>query len=123
MSEPTGDCYEAAAKYIMDKVLAFWVENPQHQLRLVHGEVRGQGPLEGQRLGHAWVEDGDTVIDVSNGRDLRMPKELYYAIGNIDDIGNTHVYTPEEARRKILQSKTWGPWDLVIEENEREEAK
>lgn len=114
MSEATGDCYEAAGKYIMDKVLAFWVEDPQHQLRLVHGEVLGQGPIEGQRLGHAWVEDGDTVIDVSNDRDLRMPKELYYAIGCIDQINNLHVYTPEEARKKILQSQTWGPWDLVL---------
>ena len=114
MSEATGDCYEAAAKYIVDKVLAFWAKDPKPDLLLVHGEVAGQGPLEGRTLGHAWVEEGDTVIDVSNGRDIRMPKELYYAIGGIDEIGNTRVYTPEEARRKILEHKTYGPWDLVV---------
>lgn len=118
MSEPTGDCYEAAAKYIVDKVLAFWAKDPKPDLLLVHGEVAGQGPLEGRRLGHAWVEEGDMVIDVSNGRDIWMPKELYYSIGRIDEINNLHVYTPEEARKKILQSKTWGPWDLVVSEEE-----
>jgi len=93
-------------------------------LVLVHGEVSGQGSLEGVRYGHAWVEDGDTVIDQSNGRDLRVPKVFYYTLGQIssetfDDEGyspmggqNVHKYTWEEAREKIIESEHWGPWDL-----------
>ena len=104
---PVGDCYDANGRYFIDNAL-FPNEDPN--LRLVHGEVQGQGPLEGTGYGHCWVEDGGTVIDVSNGRNLRMPKAAYYAMGRIGD--NTHVYTPEQARKKLLQFKHWGPWDL-----------
>jgi hypothetical protein len=81
-------------------------------LVLVHGEVAGQGPLEGITYGHAWVLDGGTVIDRSNGRNLRIPKVVYYALGGIDHIGNLHEYTWDEARALILKFEHWGPWDL-----------
>ena len=118
-----GDCYEASGKYIMDECLT------DCDLILVHGEVSGQGELAGVRYGHAWVEDGDTVIDKSNGRDLQMPKILYYTIGQIAGVdmskwgqpefgsdvfteGNLHKYTWDQARKKILDYGHWGPWDL-----------
>jgi len=116
-----GDCYEAAAKYMMDEC-NFGADDCD--IVLVHGEVGGQGPLEGVRYGHAWVEDGDTVIDKSNGKDLRMPKVVYYALGQInretfggggyDPVGgqNVHRYTWPEVRKKLLDYKHWGPWDL-----------
>ena len=44
-----GDCYEAAGKYMMGSCL----RNPDCGLILVHGEVSGQGPLEGITYGHA----------------------------------------------------------------------
>jgi hypothetical protein len=99
-----GDCYEAAGRYIMD--------NFDSQLQLVHGEVSGQGAMEGTTFGHAWVLDGDTVIDKSNGRDLRIPKVVYYALGGIDRIDNLHVYTREQALDRMLKLKHFGPWDL-----------
>lgn len=109
-TKPTarGDCYEAAGKFMMESCLI----GPACNLTLVHGEVAGQGPLEGITYGHGWVLDGDTVIDRSNGRNLRIPKALYYVVGGIDHIGNLHTYTWEEARERILQYKHWGPWDL-----------
>lgn len=109
-SKPTaqGDCYEAAGKFMMESCL----HGPDCTYLLVHGEVAGQGPLEGITYGHGWVLDGDTVIDRSNGRNLRIPKALYYVLGGIDRIGNLHTYTWEEARKLILQYKHWGPWDL-----------
>ena len=118
--EARGDCYEAAGRYMM-KECTFG--NNDCGLVLVHGEVGGQGSLEGIRYGHAWVEDGDTVIDKSNGRDIRMPKAFYYAIGRISretfDGGynpaggqNVHRYPWSEAKQKILEYETWGPWDL-----------
>ena len=103
-----GDCYEAAGRFMMDECLM----DPSCTLVLVHGEVAGQGPLSGLTYGHAWVLDGETVIDKSNGRNLQIPKILYYALGGIDHIGNVHTYTWEQARKKIAQSKHWGPWDL-----------
>lgn len=106
----TGDCYEAAGKYMMDNCMMGGCN-----LILVHGEVQGQGHLDGVTYGHAWVLDGGTVIDVSNGRNLQLPQEIYYAIGQIDNIGNVHEYTWEEARRLIVDFEHWGPWELETE--------
>jgi len=105
-----GDCYEAAGKYIMDKCMI--TREDTCSFTLVHGEVMGQGPLEGVTYGHAWILDGGTVIDVSNGRNLQMPQVLYYAVGQVDNIGNLHEYTWDQARKKIVDYEHWGPWDL-----------
>ena len=82
------------------------------KLKMVHGEVTGQGSLDGVKYGHAWIEDGNTVIDVSNGKNIKMPKKVYYQLGHIKENGNIHTYKPEKFREKILQHEHWGPWDL-----------
>jgi hypothetical protein len=104
-----GDCYESNGKHFMNEAV-FPGSSPS--MRLVHGEVAGQGRLEGTNFGHAWIEDGNTVIDVSNGRTVKMPKAAYYAMGNIDQINNVVRYKPEVFRKKVMQYKHWGPWDL-----------
>ena len=106
-----GDCYEAAGKYMMDKCMF----GDDCSLILVHGEVAGQGVLEGVTFGHAWVLDGGTAIDRSNGGNLQLPQAIYYAVGQIDQIGNTHEYTWEQARKMITDSEHWGPWELATE--------
>lgn len=110
----TGDCYEAAFKFIMDEC-NLTPENSKRYI-LVHAEVMGQGEIEGITFGHAFVvKDRTLVIDRSNGRNLEMPAFIYYAIGQINDIGNEHQYTWEEARQKAMESGTYGPWDLMTE--------
>lgn len=101
-----GDCYEANGRLFMDMA----VIRGDESLRLVHGEVTGQGPLEGVKYGHAWIEDRGTVIDHSDGRSIEMPKDLYYKIGRIAD--NVHKYNVKQFRKKVLQTGHWGPWDL-----------
>ena len=103
----SGDCYETAGRIVTDEL----IKGSNKDIILVHGIVTGQGPIRGIQYGHAWVEEGDEVIDNSNGRNLRLPKILYYALGNIDP-ESTFRYTMEEARRKILDNGNWGPWDL-----------
>ena len=107
-----GDCYEAAGQHMM-KECTFG--NDDCDLILVHGEVMGQGAIAGIPFGHAWVLDSGTVIDKSNGRDLSIPMQVYYAIGQIDRIDNVIEYSWEEARTKILDYGHWGPWDLETE--------
>lgn len=102
-----GDCYEAAGKFLMDQSMF-----GEKGMTLVHGEVAGQGALEGTNFGHAWVEHNGMVIDKSNGRDIRVPIQVYYALGQIDRIDNTHRYTWIQARKKIASTGHWGPWDL-----------
>ena len=111
-SNSGGDCYEAAGQYMMQKCS---FGNDDCNLILVHGEVAGQGSLEGITYGHAWVLDGSTVVDKSNGRNIQMPQMIYYAIGQISNISNVHQYPWLEARKKIMEYQHWGPWDLETE--------
>ena len=102
-----GDCYEVAGKYVMDNCFM-----GDGDVLLVHGEVTGQGKIAGIKYGHAWVEKNGMVIDNSNGRNINVPVEFYYALGHIE---RTYKYNCEEMRKKILETKHWGPWDLVTE--------
>lgn len=103
----TGDCFEANLNLLLDmKVTA-------PDAVLVHAEVAGQGPLEGVRFAHAFVQAGDTVYDNTNGRGVVLPAVLYRAIGNVDWIGNYHTYTVDEAVAKMLEHGHYGPWELV----------
>ena len=104
-----GDCYEAAGRFMMDQCTF----GSSCDLRLVHGEVMGQGPVEGITFGHAWIlDDRGMVIDKSNGRDVMLPESIYYKAGQIDSIDNVIEYSWDEARKKILEYGHWGPWDL-----------
>lgn len=111
-SSANGDCYEIAGKFIMDDVIF----NDDSRKILVHAIVKGQGPLAGVEFGHAWIEDGNTVIDKSNGRNITIPKQVYYAIGNIEDTPDKmRRYDAEEARKKMMEHEHYGPWDLKSE--------
>lgn len=102
-----GDCFQAAGKYIMDVSLF----DQSSDCVLVHGIVTGQGMVKGIRFLHAWVEKGDLVIDKSNGRDLNVPKNLYYALGHINP-QETVRYTWKEAAHKMATTRNYGPWDI-----------
>lgn len=114
--EPTGDCYEAAGCYVQDAALTGDADN----LTLVHGVVSGQGPLEGRRIGHAWVEVEERapgfpisvwlVVDRSMGRNLVLPRDMYYRVGQIEPAECTR-YTPEEMTVRALKHGHWGPWE------------
>lgn len=110
-----GDCYEAAGRYLLD--------HPTDNLVLVHAEVTGQGAVHGVKFGHAFILDGNDVIDVSNGRNIRMDKNVYFVLGQIGEFnpktmqmdtrkGNVHYYTYKEALEKMGKYEHWGPWDL-----------
>ena len=109
-TEARGDCYQSSFERLMDACLFLDKTN----LKLVHAEVAGQGPLAGVTFGHAflWNENTGEVWDNSGGRNLCMPREAYFRLGRIEDIGNYWVYTWEEARRKALEYMHYGPWDL-----------
>jgi hypothetical protein len=101
-----GDCFVINGRTFLNDF-----SNKQNTY-LVHGEVAGQGPLSGITFGHCWIEDNSNVYDFSNGRELVIPKQLYYMIGNIDKINNIYKYDNKEFLNKLNEFKTWGPWDL-----------
>jgi len=111
-----GDCYEAAGNFCIGSMYSPELEFVGEPY-LVHAEVKGQGKAEGLRFGHAWVEDDENVYDYSNGREIVMPKVVYYAIGDIqtNDPKKYQRYTFPEARAKMLKTKHYGSWDIETE--------
>lgn len=107
-----GRCYEAAGRLLMDPSRALKFGVRYGELTLVHAEVQGQGMISGVRHGHAWVVAGDVVVDVSGDREIVVPREFYYRMGRVDEIGNICTYTRLEACEKMLEHGHWGPWDL-----------
>lgn len=78
---------------------------------LVHGLITGQGPIEGLKYCHAWIEIGDTVIDTTIPlfRD-GFPKEAYYSLARLDET-LLFKYDNEQVMKKTLEYKTYGPWE------------
>ena len=112
-----GNCMQAAANLMLRFHTNFFgkqLKSKSGNPIIVHALVRGQGPVAGLRFPHAWVEDGDTVIDQSNGNDIRMDKRIYYAIGGIKpkEKGAYKAYSFNEMSKKLRSTNHYGPWDL-----------
>jgi len=100
-STPTGDCFEAAAKFVTRQVVLDYPDD----YRLVHGNVAKL--RQDEPVNHAWVEERDLVHELSNGRHNVYSREAYY---DRRGITNTRRYTPEEALTLICRHRNWGPW-------------
>jgi hypothetical protein len=98
-----GDCYQAAIRCAED------LRGSAADVEVVHADVMGQGPIDGVVHGHAWVElDRKVVFDRSNGRRLIAHAEQYHAAGQAE---NVRRYTLEEARRLMVETGHFGPWE------------
>ena len=95
-----GDCFVVAGREIL-------TQSDDSGFFLCHGTATGRGKIAGIPFAHAWLEVGDTVIDISNGLDVAMRRDEYYELG---DVRNVVRYTPAEARRLMLKHETFGPW-------------
>lgn len=94
-----GDCYESAFRQI-----SHFANQEIYDFSLVHGTVYSV-PWE-KRIGHAWIETGDIIIDATINFAGR--KENYYKIGNatVDK-----RYTTKEALEMVVEKGTYGPWN------------
>ena len=52
------------------------------------------------------------MLDFSNGKELKLPKMIYYAIGNVEWINNFYEYDAQSFHDNISRYSHWGPWDL-----------
>ena len=119
--EPTGDCYEAAGRYLTDAAFVGQADG----YTLVHGVVSGQGPLAGRRIDHAWVEVDDgpvvMVVDVSNGRNLVLTRDDFYRLGRVvpeecdstDLAGARRAFETASAQLAALLATFGNPGDRV----------
>jgi hypothetical protein len=112
-----GDCYVVAGRIALNNRLPNvktreFVGEPY----VIHAQVTGQGALAGLKYGHAWVEDDIYVYDYSNGRELKIPKEVYYKLGQVIEQQPIYFkYTFGEAKRKMAETGHFGSWDLITE--------
>ena len=82
--------------------------------------VQGYGRNTGDYIGHAWVEVGDFVIDCGSQRNVFTPmkRDAYYSKYSVK---YPNRYTAEEARKKLLETESYGSWtdppnDIPLEE-------
>ncbi len=103
-----GTCYPDAYQY-------FESHYKDSKMRLVHTLVAGQGQLEGITYNHAFCVSGNKVIDPSQRGRTEFPKDLYYAIGGINEKSKYYFeYTHEEVLANVLETGVYGPWEKVL---------
>jgi hypothetical protein len=116
MKAKKGNCYSTAARALLGtNPLGRWLKTKGwlDTAVLVHGVVSGQGPLEGRRIGHAWVEANGLAIDWSNGKRLALPAWVYRAAARCGD--EVVTYDTEQATILLVKTRHFGPWDEKIE--------
>ena len=98
-----GDCYQANAKEIM-------YNSSLKGAVLIHGIALLSS--DKKPFGHCWIEKGNTVYDFSNGKNIKINKNVYYNMGGIPVKGfKNYKYKLDEVRIKIVKTGHWGPWD------------
>ena len=96
-----GDCYEVNGRFVMDS---------DKNYMLCHGVAILK--TDGLPFGHCWIENGDFVIDKSNGLDIKLPIDYYYSMGNIPVAGyKIYKYSRMEVIKKVIDFGHWGAWD------------
>ena len=96
-----GQCYYKAFK-LLERLEGFFI--------LCHGVCIGTGPYnKGKPMGHAWLENETVVIDGGTG--VAVLKANYYKLGKVTDVER---FTLEEAMKRALTSKHYGPWNPKI---------
>lgn len=96
--EPQGKCFWNAIRWCMF--------NPDPANLVIHGQVElSEGPRAGQRGEHAWVEQGNVVIDPTYG--FKGSKGLYYRLTKAVPEAS---YTGKQALQHSVKFGNQGPW-------------
>ena len=106
-----GDCYVQAYRYMQS----------HPDVTLVHGIVTGQGPIQGLQYNHAWIEDGDMVIDKTIN--LTIPKIMNFC----EFLGKNeiNILNPKDSDKDFLNilnklNNTKGSLELIISLSEED---
>jgi hypothetical protein len=99
----SGNCYVAAMRWITATKERDWF--------VVHGVIWSD--LLGKRIGHAWCERGEIVVDlVLPVRSKIVPRERYYRHAHPEI---SKRYSTEEALLLSLKYRHSGPWEEIDE--------
>ena len=113
-----GDCYEANGRAFMD--------NKSPTARLIHADITPRiGAMAGRTYGHAWIQDGDKLVDhTTKGTDIMdlikgfddVPEEFAGKVSSksifygLADPKNIKSYDFKQMATMITKHKHWGPW-------------
>ena len=115
-----GDCYEANGMIFRD--------NTSPTARLVHATITPRmGKMAGRTYGHAWIEDGNKLIDHTTGSSIMdlisgfddvpekfagkvSSKSVFYGMA---DPKNIKKYDTKTFSDMVRKHKHWGPWSSV----------
>ena len=107
-----GNCYEASGREFMELARA-----GNKTAKLVHADITPRiGGQQGNTYGHAWIEDGAKVNDVSDNHGSNInkitngDKIIYYGIA---DPTNIKKYDYKTFAEMVRKHKHWGPWSAV----------
>jgi hypothetical protein len=119
-----GDCFTDSYNYMyMNGVI-----KGQRHLQLVHALIRPiMGSLEGVEFGHAWIEDGDKVIDTARENQV-IDRQTFYMLGGLINLptsrdSGTSIkedkikrYSVEDAEKLASEHQMYGPWDNGLDD-------
>lgn len=132
MSEGNGNCFTVAMGFVatpLPRQLCAasgipYRKDAKGPFRIVHGTPVGtSGAIVGRRHWHGWVEvatgpgwdtvgaDAATwaVLDYSNGKQVRITRDLYYSVGQLDE-ATVWRFTLAEAEQLYRRHRHCGPW-------------
>jgi mevalonate pyrophosphate decarboxylase len=97
----SGDCFEVAMKLL-------WT-SPTY--RLIHAIVERRS--DGKKHIHSFILDTESnmIIEKSNNNNIKLPKEIYFALGNIE---HYVIYDINDVCKKCVKYKHYGPWDSKL---------
>lgn len=103
----TGNCFESAFNYMTNPA------NYHKDMRLCHGLPIGQGGFAAKvgEFPHAWIEIASMGIVHDTEKDITVPMDAYYRVGEIDYVKK---YTRMEVFKLVEEHETSGPWDDKI---------
>ena len=101
------DAYDAMLKGSLNGTSFEAYGLDRSQICLCHGTMEGSDGSN-QRQGHAWLEYGDAVIDLSlSSRPQFLPKEPFYYLADVRDVVS---YDVDDAFQMSVEHGHKGPW-------------
>jgi hypothetical protein len=104
---PRGECYRNCVIFTMANMFG------PHDWTVCHGVVTGQLDIEGQRIGHAWLEvtvEGRELV-YEPAHHVVIDKAGYYKTAEPEPVVR---YSCTQLLTNVINERSYGPWDKTV---------